>query len=71
MLFIQFSEFYASLVKLFDIKLVEQKDAFNLDTMLKYIFFIEAYCIPGAYSPDVQGVQRTPCDITGTHVNYI
>ena len=26
---------------------------------------------PGAYSPEVQGVQRTPCDITGTHVNYI
>ena len=25
----------------------------------------------GAYFPEVQGVQRTPCDITGTHVNYI
>ena len=25
----------------------------------------------GAYSPEVQGVQRTPCDITGAHVNYI
>ena len=25
----------------------------------------------GAYSPDIQGVQRTPCHITSTSVNYI
>ena len=25
----------------------------------------------GAYSPEVQGVQRTPCDISGAHVNYV
>ena len=27
--------------------------------------------LPGAYSPDVQSVQRTPCNITGTSVNYV
>ena len=27
--------------------------------------------LTGAYSPEIRGVQRTPCQKTGTHVNFI
>ena len=34
------------------------------------IFTAVLYRVQGAYSPEVEGVQRTPCHITSTRVNY-
>ena len=34
----------------------------------KRTLLIKEKYLTGAYSPEVQGVQRTPCHITGTHV---
>ena len=48
---------------------------FKLDTLsptARHHFHVSLdLCCPWEYSPQVQGVQRTPCNITGTRVNYI
>ena len=36
-----------------------------------HVVILMVIFLPGAYSPEVQGVQRTLCDVSGTHVNYI